>query len=41
MVRELEHLCCDKRLRFGVVHLAEEKALGKPYYSLSILKVVF
>jgi len=38
MIRGLEHLSYDKRLRVGVVQLGEEKAPGRSYCGLSVLK---
>jgi len=36
MIRELEHLCYEERLRAGVVQPGEEKAVGRPYSSLPV-----
>ena len=38
MIRGLEHLCYEDRLRVGVVQLGEEKAPGRPYSSLPVPK---
>ncbi|KAK4818873.1 hypothetical protein QYF61_021078 [Mycteria americana] len=38
MIRGMEHLSYEERLRVGVVQPGEEKAPGTPYCSLSILK---
>jgi len=31
MIRGLEHLSCEERLRVGLVQPGEEKAVGRPY----------
>jgi len=36
MIRGLEHLCCEERLRAGAVQLKEEKAPGRPYCGLPV-----
>jgi len=36
MIRGLEHLSYEERLRVGVVRPGEEKALGRPYSSLPV-----
>jgi len=36
MVRGLEHLCCEERLRAGAVQPGEEKAAGRPHSSLPV-----
>ncbi|KAK4831240.1 hypothetical protein QYF61_016472, partial [Mycteria americana] len=36
MIRRLEHLSYEDRLRVGVVQPGEEKALGRPYSSLPV-----
>jgi len=38
MVRGLEHLSCEERLRVGVVQPGAEKAPGRPHCSLSVVK---
>jgi len=38
MIRGLEHLACEERLRVGVVRLGEEKAPGRPHCGLSACK---
>jgi len=38
MIRGLAHLSCVERLRVGVLQPGEEKAAGRPYCSLSVLK---
>ncbi|GAB0185359.1 hypothetical protein GRJ2_001001200 [Grus japonensis] len=39
LIRELEHLCYEERLReLGIVQPGEEKAPGRPYWNLSIYK---
>ncbi|KAK4827903.1 hypothetical protein QYF61_022326 [Mycteria americana] len=38
MIRGLEHLSYEKAERVGVVQPGEEKPLGRPYCSLSVLK---
>ncbi|KAK4821984.1 hypothetical protein QYF61_006232 [Mycteria americana] len=38
MSRGMEHLSYEERLRAGVVQPGEEKALGRPYCGLSVLK---
>ncbi|KAK4815748.1 hypothetical protein QYF61_006786 [Mycteria americana] len=38
MIRELEHLSCEERLRVGVFHPGEEKALGRPIATFQYLK---
>jgi len=38
MIRGLEHLSCEERLRVGAVQPGEEKAPGRPYCGLSVLK---
>ncbi|GAB0176015.1 hypothetical protein GRJ2_000066700 [Grus japonensis] len=38
LIRGLEHLCYEDRLRVGVVQPGEEKALGTPYSSLPVSK---
>jgi len=35
MLKGLEHLSCEERLRVGAVQPGEEKAAGRPYSSLS------
>jgi len=39
LIRRLEHLFCEDRLRVGVVQPGEEKAAGSIYSSLSVPKV--
>ena len=41
MLRGLEHLSCEDRLRVGVVQPGEEKAPGRPYSSLQVSKGVY
>jgi len=36
MIRGLEHLSCEERLRTGAVQPGEEKALGRPHNSLPV-----
>jgi len=36
MIRGLEHLSCEERLRAGAVQPGEEKTLGRPYRSLPV-----
>ena len=37
MIRGLEHLCCEERLReLGLFQPGEEKAAGRPYHSLPV-----
>jgi len=36
MIRWLEHLSCEERLRVGAVQFKEEKASRRPYCSLSV-----
>jgi len=36
MIRGLEHLSCEERLRVGVVQPGKVKALGRPYSSLPV-----
>jgi len=38
MIRGLEHLSCEERLRVGAVQIGEEKAPGRPWSSLPVLK---
>jgi len=39
MIQGLEHLSCEERLRrVEVAHPGEEKAPGRPYCSLAVLK---
>jgi len=38
MTKGAEHLSYEERLRVGVVQPGEEKAVGRPYSSLSVLK---
>jgi len=39
MIRGIEHLSCEDRLRqLGLFSLEEEKAAGRPYCCLSVLK---
>jgi len=38
MIQGLEHISYEERLRVGAVLPGEEKALGKPSNSLSVLK---
>jgi len=39
IIRGLEHLCCEERLRVGAVQPAEEKALERLYNSLPVPEV--
>ncbi|KAK4828981.1 hypothetical protein QYF61_001637 [Mycteria americana] len=38
MIQGLEHLSYEDKLRVGVVQPGEEKAVGRPYSSLPVLK---
>jgi len=38
MIQGLEHLSYEEWLRVGIVQPREEKAAGRPYCSLSVLK---
>lgn len=38
MIRELEHIYYEERLRLGDVKPGEEKALGSLYCALSVIK---
>jgi len=38
MIRGREHLCCEERLRAAFLQPGEEKALGRPYCSLSVFE---
>jgi len=39
MVRAMEHVSYEERLRVGAVQPGEEKAAGRPYCGLSVLRV--
>jgi len=41
MIRGLELLCCEERLRVGAVQPGEEKSLARPYYSLPVPEGVY
>ena len=38
MIRGLEHVSCEDRLRVGLVQPREEKAAGRPDCSLPVFK---